>query len=356
MVQRAGACARCDGPRPAPAVRCRPVVPDPSLSLRAGAIAAWGSADGRYYETMLAELLAALPVDADKPFGKLAAGVRERVLRGGGQARATGRDRRPRAAPARSSSAGAATKRATVFCCKSSSRSCCASAATPAWRAPESARAGAAHRRREHPRAGALELEPWRCGSRRCAARASSQDHRADRARSGRALARADRSRRRLPRPRARERARCRAARPSASGWPRTSARACAACCTCSTSRRPACTARHRAPACARCARCAIAATPLLVVEHDLDVIAAADHVIDLGPGRRRARRARDGERHAGARSPRRADAPTAPYLTRRSRGAPARAPRRRPSASSASAARARTTCAASTPTSRSRA
>ena len=39
----------------------------------------------------------------------------------------------------------------------------------------------------------------------------------------------------------------------------------------------------------------------VLVVEHDEDMIRAADHVIDLGPRRGRARRAGAGARHAAA-------------------------------------------------------
>ncbi len=38
----------------------------------------------------------------------------------------------------------------------------------------------------------------------------------------------------------------------------------------------------------------------LLVIEHNLDVIKTADYIIDLGPGRRRRRRARCGDRNAG--------------------------------------------------------
>ena len=37
----------------------------------------------------------------------------------------------------------------------------------------------------------------------------------------------------------------------------------------------------------------------VIVVEHDEDTIAVADHVVDIGPGRRRARRARRRQRHA---------------------------------------------------------
>ncbi len=39
----------------------------------------------------------------------------------------------------------------------------------------------------------------------------------------------------------------------------------------------------------------------VLVVEHDRDAIMAADHVVDMGPGRRRARRQHHRRRHAAA-------------------------------------------------------
>ena len=41
----------------------------------------------------------------------------------------------------------------------------------------------------------------------------------------------------------------------------------------------------------------------VLVVEHDEETMRAADHVVDIGPGRRRARRPRRRRGHGGARS-----------------------------------------------------
>jgi excinuclease ABC subunit A len=54
------------------------------MSLRAGAIAPWGTPEGVYYARMLQELQAAVKVDADKPFRALPARTRERILHGGG--------------------------------------------------------------------------------------------------------------------------------------------------------------------------------------------------------------------------------------------------------------------------------
>jgi excinuclease ABC subunit A len=80
-----GACERCRGLGRRMQFDPARVVPDDALSLRGGAIAAWGAPEGRYYQAMLAELQAAMAVDADKPFAKLPAATRERVLRGGGK-------------------------------------------------------------------------------------------------------------------------------------------------------------------------------------------------------------------------------------------------------------------------------
>ena len=96
-------------------------------------------------------------------------------------------------------------------------------------------------------------------------------------------------------------RRRSRAARRSASGSPRSSARTCRACATCSTSRPSACTRATTACCSMRCSGCGDKGNTLLVVEHDEDTIRRADHVIDLGPGAGHARRT---GRRRRARSP----------------------------------------------------
>ena len=77
----------------------------------------------------------------------------------------------------------------------------------------------------------------------------------------------------------------CRAAKASASGSPRRSARASPACSMCSTSRRSACISATTRACSTRCGGCAISATRVIVVEHDEDAILAADYVVDVGPG-----------------------------------------------------------------------
>jgi excinuclease ABC subunit A len=79
-----GACDACGGL----GVRLRfdpeRVVPDGRLSLREGAIAPWGSPGRRYHASMLERLLSAQKVDADKPWQQLPKATRTRILQGGG--------------------------------------------------------------------------------------------------------------------------------------------------------------------------------------------------------------------------------------------------------------------------------
>jgi excinuclease ABC subunit A len=85
-----GACPACKGLGVRRRVEPDRVVPDPSRSLRAGAVAAWGSAEGAYYALMLQRLVAALGVDADRPWGELPPEVQKRVLHGEREERARG--------------------------------------------------------------------------------------------------------------------------------------------------------------------------------------------------------------------------------------------------------------------------
>ncbi|HMI91261.1 MAG TPA: excinuclease ABC subunit UvrA, partial [Polyangiales bacterium] len=79
----AGACEKCAGLGERRRFDQALVVPDPQRSLRAGAIAAWGTPEGRYHARMLEALLAAIKLDADAPFAQLPARTRERILTGG---------------------------------------------------------------------------------------------------------------------------------------------------------------------------------------------------------------------------------------------------------------------------------
>ena len=58
------------------------VVPDPSLSIREGAIAAWGRPEGPFYQRELDSLASALDVDLDKAWEKLPQAAVKRVLLG----------------------------------------------------------------------------------------------------------------------------------------------------------------------------------------------------------------------------------------------------------------------------------
>ena len=89
------------------------------------------------------------------------------------------------------------------------------------------------------------------------------------------------------------------AARPSGSGWPPRSAPAWSACSTCWTSRRIGLHQRDNHRLLETLLRLRDLGNTLIVVEHDEDTIRAADWVVDIGPGRRRARRRDRGLRAA---------------------------------------------------------
>ncbi len=59
------------------------------------------------------------------------------------------------------------------------------------------------------------------------------------------------------------------------------------------------------------------AGNTVIVVEHDMRVVAGSDWVIDIGPGRRRCRRPHRRGRYAGRHRRIRASSRTAPYLAR---------------------------------------
>ena len=80
-------------------------------------------------------------------------------------------------------------------------------------------------------------------------------------------------------------RRRCRAARASASAWPRRSARRSWACCISSTSRPSACTSAITTSCSRTLKRLRDLGNTLIVVEHDEDTMRAADYIVDIGPG-----------------------------------------------------------------------
>ena len=77
-----GACPACNGLGMRQRADPDRIVPDASRSLRGGAVAPWGAADGPYHALMLERLVAALGVDVDRPWRDLPAAVRRRVLFG----------------------------------------------------------------------------------------------------------------------------------------------------------------------------------------------------------------------------------------------------------------------------------
>jgi excinuclease ABC subunit A len=77
-----GACPACGGLGVVHEFDPELVVPDPSLSIREGAIAAWGRPEGAYYQHQLESLSELLEVELDKPWEKLSAALLKRILLG----------------------------------------------------------------------------------------------------------------------------------------------------------------------------------------------------------------------------------------------------------------------------------
>ncbi len=79
-----GACPECDGLGNIHLVDPRLVVPDGSLSLRQGAIAAWGEKNTGYYWQTLEAVARHFGIDLDKPFEKLPPDFQDLILNGTG--------------------------------------------------------------------------------------------------------------------------------------------------------------------------------------------------------------------------------------------------------------------------------
>ncbi len=77
-----GACPHCDGLGTRFEVDPELVIPDPTMSLRDGAISPWRSAHTRYFQRMLEALCEQEGIDIDKPFNKLTAKQQKLVLHG----------------------------------------------------------------------------------------------------------------------------------------------------------------------------------------------------------------------------------------------------------------------------------
>lgn len=78
----AGACEACEGLGGVPRFDPDLVIADAQLSLRGGAITAWGRPGSSSYRAQLERLLASIDLDPDRPFGELAAEARRRILYG----------------------------------------------------------------------------------------------------------------------------------------------------------------------------------------------------------------------------------------------------------------------------------
>lgn len=77
-----GACPACDGLGMKLDVDLDLVVPDPSKTLKEGAIAPWNPISSQYYPELLAQACKAFKVDMDTPFNKLSKRDRDLVLNG----------------------------------------------------------------------------------------------------------------------------------------------------------------------------------------------------------------------------------------------------------------------------------
>ncbi|MFC6315650.1 excinuclease ABC subunit UvrA [Lapidilactobacillus achengensis] len=80
-----GACPDCDGLGVKLEVDLDLVVPDPSLTLRQGALAPWNPISSQYYPELLEQASKAFRINLDKPFNKLTERQRQLVLYGSGE-------------------------------------------------------------------------------------------------------------------------------------------------------------------------------------------------------------------------------------------------------------------------------
>ncbi|MCS1352219.1 excinuclease ABC subunit UvrA [Mechercharimyces sp. CAU 1602] len=77
-----GACSSCDGLGSRQEVDAQLVVPNPSLSLREGAIEPWSNPTSNYYPQLLRAVCAHFGIDMEVPFSQLAKSERETLLYG----------------------------------------------------------------------------------------------------------------------------------------------------------------------------------------------------------------------------------------------------------------------------------
>ncbi len=79
-----GACPTCDGLGNRLEVDLDLVLPDPSLTLRQGALAPWNPISSNYYPALLEQAVTAFGIDMDTPFEKLTQAEQDLILYGAG--------------------------------------------------------------------------------------------------------------------------------------------------------------------------------------------------------------------------------------------------------------------------------
>jgi excinuclease ABC subunit A len=79
-----GACPECDGLGMKLEVDTDLVIPDPSMTLRDGALAPWNPISSQYYPQLLEQAATAFDIDMDTPFEKLSAEQQQTILYGAG--------------------------------------------------------------------------------------------------------------------------------------------------------------------------------------------------------------------------------------------------------------------------------
>ncbi|CAM4072855.1 ABC-ATPase UvrA [Streptococcus penaeicida] len=79
-----GSCSTCDGLGIKLEVDMDLVIPDPSKTLREGALAPWNPISSNYYPTMLEQAMTAFGIDMDTPYQDLTASEKEIILYGSG--------------------------------------------------------------------------------------------------------------------------------------------------------------------------------------------------------------------------------------------------------------------------------
>jgi excinuclease ABC subunit A len=268
-----GACPRCTGLGSQMEIDPELVVPDPSLSIGEGAIAPWAGSSSQYYEQITQAIAEKYRIDLEAPWRELDDDQRDLFLNGtnGDRIEVSYRNRYGRRRSYatryegiipnlerryRETDSDLAREKIEEYMSLVPCPAC-------KGRAVEARVAGGACRRRRDPRVHRAERQARARVAGRGRADGDRAPHRAaDHARDRRAPALPGQRRDRLPVDGTARRRRCRAARRSGSAWRPRSGRRWWGCCTCSTSRRSACTNATTRSSSPRSSGCATSATP----------------------------------------------------------------------------------------------